>query len=139
MKFRSDVGGKIVGLRYYKASSNTGTHVGSLWSRSGTLLARATFTSETTSGWQTVTFSSPVTIQAGVTYIASYHTNSGYYAQDKNGFVNSIDRGPLHGLRKGVDGPNGVFAYSSTAAFPSSGWNGNAPNYFVDVQFVPSA
>ena len=32
VKFRSDVAGTISGIRFYKASANTGTHVGSLWS-----------------------------------------------------------------------------------------------------------
>ena len=70
----------ITGIRFYKGSANTGTHVGDLWSSSGTLLATATFTNETASGWQQVNFSSPVSITAGTTYIASYHTNTGHYA-----------------------------------------------------------
>ena len=41
------------GIRFYKAVANTGTHVGSLWTASGQLLASATFTGETASGWQT--------------------------------------------------------------------------------------
>jgi len=57
--FRSDVGGYIAGIRFYKNSANTGTHVGSLWGSSETLLATATFTSETSSGWQQVNFSQP--------------------------------------------------------------------------------
>ncbi len=46
VKFRSDVAGTITGIRFYKASTNTGTHVGNLWSSSGTLLATATFSGE---------------------------------------------------------------------------------------------
>ena len=56
MKFRSDVDGFVTGIRFYKGSQNTGTHVGSLWTTSGQRLATATFTNETTSGWQEVTF-----------------------------------------------------------------------------------
>ena len=44
MAFTTDTNGYITGARFYKASTNTGTHVGSLWSASGTLLAQATFT-----------------------------------------------------------------------------------------------
>ena len=44
------------------------------------LLATATFTNETASGWQQVNFSTPITIAAGTTYVASYHTNVGRYA-----------------------------------------------------------
>ena len=44
VKFRSDVNGFITGIRFYKGSANTGTHVGSLWTSRGQLLATATFT-----------------------------------------------------------------------------------------------
>ena len=59
VKFRSDVAGTVTGVRFYKAAANTGTHTGSLWSADGTRLAQATFTRESATGWQTVTFSSP--------------------------------------------------------------------------------
>ena len=65
LKFRSDVAGTITGIRFYKASTNTGSHVANLWSSSGTKLATATFTGETASGWQQVNFASPVSITAG--------------------------------------------------------------------------
>src|SRR5262249_2324355 len=60
VKFRSDVAGYILGLRFYKGSGNTGSHVGTLWNSSGTVLARATFSGESASGWQQVNFASPV-------------------------------------------------------------------------------
>ena len=44
VKFRAQVDGQITGLRFYKGTTNTGTHVGHLWSRTGTMLAEATFT-----------------------------------------------------------------------------------------------
>ena len=39
VKFKSDSSGTITGLRFYKAAANTGTHVGTLWTASGTALA----------------------------------------------------------------------------------------------------
>jgi len=80
--FRSDVNGYIAGIRFYKSAANTGTHVGNLWSSSGALLATATFTSETTSGWQQVNFSEPVAITANTGYVASYHSTGGHYSAD---------------------------------------------------------
>src|SRR5262245_13515730 len=41
VKFRSDAAGFINGIRFYKSSQNTGTHIGSLWSATGTLLGSA--------------------------------------------------------------------------------------------------
>ena len=60
MKFRSDEDGFITALRFYKQPNNTGTHVGHLWSGTGQLLAAATFTGETASGWQQVELPNPV-------------------------------------------------------------------------------
>ncbi len=80
VKFRSTQNGFITGVRYYKGAGTTGTHIGQLWSSSGTLLAQTTYTNETASGWQQALFSSPVAITAGVTYIASYHSPSGDFA-----------------------------------------------------------
>src|SRR5262249_44122056 len=77
VRFTPAVGGTITGLRFYKGPINTGAHVADLWSSSGQLLATATFTNETASGWQQVSFSQPVAVTAGTTYVASYHTNVG--------------------------------------------------------------
>src|SRR6185369_5793133 len=38
VRFRADVDGVINSIRFYKFSANTGTHVGSLWTNTGTLL-----------------------------------------------------------------------------------------------------
>ena len=135
VKFRSDTSGYITALRFYKATTNTGTHVGHIWSSSGTLLASATFTSETGSGWQQVNFSTPIAVSANTTYIASYFAPSGHYSADVNAFAKTgIDNAPLHVLANGVDGPNGVYVYSSTAGFPTNSYQ--ATNYWVDVVYT---
>jgi hypothetical protein len=133
VRFRADANGLISGVRFYKASTNTGTHVGSLWSNSGTLLATATFTGETASGWQQVTFSTPVGITANTTYVVSYHTNTGNHGYNGAYFASAgADNAPLHALANGVDGANGVYLYGATA-FPTQTWN--ATNYWVDVVY----
>jgi hypothetical protein len=133
VKFRSDVAGYISGVRFYKGSTNTGQHIGNLWTSTGTLLATATFSNETASGWQQVSFSPAVAISANTTYVASYHTNTGNYAVDDSYFTSTgVDRAPLHALANGVD-PNGVFVYGPTSTFPNQTYN--AGNYWVDVVF----
>src|SRR5439155_21192406 len=82
LKFRSDVPGAITGIRFYKFAENTGPHVGSLWTATGSLLASAGFRAETASGWQQVDFSSPIDIASNTTYVASYHCEGGYYGID---------------------------------------------------------
>jgi len=134
VKFRSDVAGNIIGIRFYKASTNTGTHVGNLWSSSGTRLATATFTGETASGWQQVNFATPVAISANTVYVASYHTNVGHYGIDEYCFATvGVDNPPLHALADGVSGGNGVYRYGSTSTFPNLSWH--AFNAWVDVVF----
>jgi hypothetical protein len=133
VKFRSDVAGSITALRFYKDATNTGTHVGHLWSSAGQLLATATFTGETASGWQQVSLSSPVAISPNTTYIVSYHTNVGHYSADEGYFANSgVNNGPLHALANGADGPDGVYHYGS-AAFPTNTYH--STNYWVDIVF----
>ena len=135
VKFRSDVAGTVTGVRFYKGTTSTGTHTGTLWSASGTRLATATFTGETKSGWQQVTFSTPVSISPNTVYVVSYHTNVGNYAYTAAYFTSkSADNGPLHAPASGTVGGNGVYRYSSSSVFPNSTFNGN--NYWVDVVFV---
>jgi hypothetical protein len=132
VRFTSDVGGTVTGVRFYKGAGNTGTHVGHLWSASGTLLATATFTGETASGWQQVDLATPVAIAANTVYVASYYAPSGHYAGDNGYFASSgVDSGPLHALADGASGGDGVYAYGSGVAFPSSSYR--ATNYWVDV------
>ena len=123
----------LKGIRYYKSASNTGTHIGQLWTSTGTLLGQATFTGETSSGWQQVNFTSPVAITAGVTYIAAYHSSAGNYSASINYFTSTVANGPLKNLANGEDGPNGLYRYTSTPAFPNSSYSSS--NYWVDVVF----
>ncbi|HYY70151.1 MAG TPA: DUF4082 domain-containing protein, partial [Terriglobales bacterium] len=138
VKFKSDLDGFITGIRFYKAGANTGTHVGNLWTNTGRLLASATFTNESASGWQQVDFSTPVAIAAGVVYVASYHTNVGHYSFDSQYFANiGVDNPPLHALQNGISGGDGVFAYGSISLFPANSFN--SANYWVDVAFTASS
>jgi hypothetical protein len=135
VKFKADVNGSITGIRFYKGTGNTGTHVGNLWTASGTNLASVTFGNETASGWQQALFSSPVAITAGTVYVASYLAPAGHYAADNGYFASAgVDNAPLHALQDGVSGGDGVYAYGSTSSFPSNTWQSS--NYWVDVVFA---
>ena len=136
MKFKTDVPGTITGIRFYKGSGNTGTHVGILWSSTGQLLASAIFSGETASGWQQVNFSAPVAITANRVYVASYHTSVGHYSDDQNYFSKKgVDRPPLHLLQNGISGVDGVLVYGAAISCPKQGWHSS--NYWVDVVFNP--
>src|SRR5664280_959812 len=137
VRFRADTNGFIRGIRFYKGSGNTGTHLGRLWTSSGTRLASATFTGESATGWQQVTFSSPIAITAGTTYIASYYAPVGRYADDEGVFATGVDNGPLHAPASVTGSPNGIYRYGANGGFPSSTYL--STNYWVDVVFAPSA
>ena len=132
MKFQTDVAGTITGLRYYKSAQDTGTHVGHLWTATGTLLATATFTNESASGWQTAALAQPIDVQAGTSYITSYHSN-GNYAATGNFFSSDIVNGHLRALADATSGGNGVYAYGASGSFPNSSFN--RTNYGADVVF----
>jgi len=133
VSFKSDVNGYITGIRFYKGVNNTGTHLGHLWSSAGTLLASATFTGETASGWQQVNFSNPVAITANTVYVASYYT-TGHWSADWSYFAGKgFDNAPLHALANGNGAANGVYVYGNGTVFPTN--TTQAANYWVDVAF----
>ena len=132
LRFSSTTGGLVTGVRFYKGSKNTGTHVGHLWSNTGSLLATVTFTNETASGWQQANFTNPVQISAGTVYVISYFAPKGSYSVNKRYAWSSLSAPPL-----AVSGSSpGVYAYGSASAFPKS--TSNSSNYWVDVVFTPS-
>ncbi len=135
VKFRSTVNGYICGIRFYKSSSNTGTHVGTLWSGAGQPLAQATFSNETASGWQQVDFATPVAITANTVYIASYHAPVGRYSVNENYFGSGVTSGTLYAPSSAESNGNGVYLYG-TGGFPTNSFQ--ASNYWVDVVFTTS-
>lgn len=136
VKFRSSITGYIRGIRFYKVAGNNGTHTGELYLGSGSRLASAVFTGETNSGWQTVTFSSPVAVAAGVTYIASYYSPTGTYSTTLHGFDAAIVNLPLTGLANGTDGSNGVYSYGAAPLLAKSTYQNS--NYWVEPIYSPT-
>lgn len=133
VKFLSKVAGRITGVRFFKnGSQNGGPHTGTLWTSTGTQLATGTFANETATGWQTLTFASPVTVQANTVYIASYTAPIGRYSATKNFFASSLVNGNLTAPSSGSSGGNGLYKYGARAV-PTQTYQ--ATNYFVDVVF----
>lgn len=130
MRFTSDNPGLIQAIRYYKSPSETGTHVGRIWSSTGQPLATVTFTNEGASGWQQQALATPLTINAGTTYVVSVNTN-GYYAVTSQGFASGISNA-------GLNAPVGAGVYNDVAgAFPTIVYQNE--NYFRDIVFAPSS
>ena len=113
VKFQATVNGTITGVRFYKGAGNTGTHTGKLWTSTGTLLASATFSNETATGWQQVNFSTPIAITANTTYVVWYRAPRGRYAADEQYFSAAYTNAPLRALANGEQGGNGVYKYGA--------------------------
>jgi len=133
-KIKSDVAGTITALRFYKGAGNSGTHVGNVWSTTGTKLASVTFTGESASGWQEQALATPLAITAGTTYVVSYFAPAGHYAATENAFNTAFDNAPLHAPATATS-PNGVYAYTASSVFPANTYL--ATDYGVDVVFAP--
>ena len=130
-EFRSSASGYITAIRFWKASSETGQHIGHIWSATGQLLASATFASETASGWQQQALASPLSIAANAVYTVSVNTGNTYYAYSTNGLAAAVVNQQL----SSVVGNNGVSGPPSR--FPTTGFYHT--NYFRDVAFSPGS
>ena len=132
VKIFSDVAGRVLGCSFYKAPTNTGAHVVSLWDSAGKLLASQVAPAETSSGKQSVLFSSPVSIAAKQTFMCGYFAPAGHFSYDKSAFTVQKNVSPLH-----VPVNGGVYVYGTQPTRPpTSFWQGG--NYWVDVLFSPS-
>ena len=128
VKFKTSTGGTVTAVRFYKGFYNIGSHRRPVELYRQLLARRAV--DESITGWQTVYFTTPVHIDAGTTYVASYHSN-GYYSATNNYFTTPVNSGLLS-----VEANGGVYAYRAHRPFPA---NGGARNYWVDVVFQPDA
>lgn len=125
-RFTSDATGVVTGVRFYKSPGNTGVHVGSLWNQNGVELASGTFTNESASGWQQLTFSEPVPIAKDTPYVVAYRSPSGRYSATPNAFSErDLSWDPLR-----VTSTAGAYTYAT--GFPGGT---SSTNYLVDVVF----
>lgn len=128
LRFTSDVAGKVLAVRFWKSSNESGTHVGNLWTVDGQLLASATFIGESPSGWQQQSFSSPVPVSPNTEYVISVNTGNAFYSQTNGGLAGGVVNGHL----QSIIGNNGV--YGTPAQFPTSAFQDT--NYFRDLVFT---
>lgn len=129
VRFTSSQTVTITGVRVYRVSP--GAVTGHLWDgASGSLLATGSFSGSGTHSWQDLFFPVPVAIEAGRTYVASYHVPDAQYAIQYDYFGAGADTvGPITPLSDG----NGVYCYdsdpSNCAGFPANTYRDT--NYWV--------
>ncbi|WP_225285088.1 DUF4082 domain-containing protein [Nocardioides nematodiphilus] len=133
LRFTPQSDGFISGVRFYKGTGNTGTHVGSLWDSSGQRLGSVTFANETATGWQQATFGAGIPVSAGQTYTVSYTAPNGHYAYQYWAFNEAPLLAPPLQVAGGFGAaPAGVYALAGK--YPQSNYEGS--QYYVDALFT---
>jgi hypothetical protein len=133
VKFTSSQNMNITGVRVYRVSP--GSVTGHLWDGAGgTPLATGTFSGSDTHSWQDLMFSPAVPIQAGHTYVASYHVSDTQYTFQHDFFTTSgYSVGPITALSSPDSSGNGVYCYdndpTNCAVFPVNTFRDS--NYWV--------
>jgi hypothetical protein len=126
-RFKTSVAGVVTHIRFYKGTSNTGTHTGYLWSANGTRLSSVIFTNETASGWQTAVLATPVRLTVGAEYRVGMYGTSNRYPVTTGGLSAAVSSGPLSTIATGGASVN-------STSFPSTT---STNKYWVDVIFDP--
>lgn len=133
MRFVSDQDGYITKLRFYAESGITAGYTGQVWTNSGSLLGSTAFLASPFAGWQEARLDPPVEVDAGVVYVATYHSPTGAYVYSPGGFDTAVVNPPVSAPAATQDQPNGVYVYSTTPAFPAKTYANS--NYWIDVVY----
>ncbi|HEX3769131.1 MAG TPA: DUF4082 domain-containing protein, partial [Puia sp.] len=139
MRFQASVPGQITGVRFWQNALMSGIHTVALYANGGGApLATATVNDPivTTSNWRPVTFTTPVTITPGVTYVVATFMANTYYVFSTGDFATPIVNGVLTGLQHdAITSPNAVYDYGPALQFPTSFYTPGT-NYWVDPIFA---
>jgi hypothetical protein len=122
--------GTISGVRYWRSSDQPDTQAGALWTAGGQLVASASASSDQ-SGWQTARFAAPVKVDAGDSFVVSYHAPQGGYAFTADYHGSAVSSG------LSIPSSNaGRFTYASSTRFPTHSYR--STSYWVTPVFTPA-
>lgn len=140
--------GTVSGIQFMSPVTISGTFDGVLWQATaddspantgtGTQLATASFGTPASATLTTCTFSSPVSVTAGVTYVCGVRTSDGRYPATVGFFIGALIVGNITAVSdQGATAlgtmANGRFADGSITLYPASTFNSNG--YFVGPIF----
>jgi hypothetical protein len=117
---------QLTALRYYRASSESGTHTARVWTAAGSLIGSTTFQSDAGPGWKEQALATPISLTPGQVYVVSVGFNS-YYSATQFGLQTPAVSGPLRSVAVAT---NGVYG-DAAGLFPTSSYRSS--NYFVDL------
>lgn len=142
--------GAVTGVRFYATVTVSGTYTARLYqpttaddavTPAGTLLAEKVAGVAPTGGtWNTITFDTPVAVDASTLYRAVLHSAAGRYVATLSFFAGDVVNGDITADANGDDPTGlgslrqGTFAISATPTYPSGAGNGTC--YFVDVEYT---
>jgi len=142
MRFQASVPGQISGISFWQEGLMNGSHTVALFNNAGgPPIATATINDAAVpvALWRTATFSAPVTITPGVTYVAAVFMANGYYSWSTTGSTfaaGPVVNGVLTGLQSNPPGTaNGVYDYGASLTFPTSSFT-LGTNYWIDPVFA---
>ncbi|OLT21972.1 hypothetical protein BJF81_14095 [Ornithinimicrobium sp. CNJ-824] len=130
VRFTSERPGKVTALQFYRSPAQTQSYTASLWDLNGTLLGQTTFPASSTPGWQTASLPTPVSLNKGRRYVASYLASGGRHVVTPDGFADSWEANGFI-----VPAGGGVAAAGTKSVRPRSSADG--ANFLVDVVFEP--
>ena len=132
VEFTADQPGVVTALRYHEGADWTAPptpRTAHLRAADGGVLAAVTLPDEPGAGWRTVALPSPVRLTPGTTYVVSYFSPDGNYANDDRFFAADYASSPLH-----VKAGGGAYAYAAQTQLPNVA---STANYWADVVFAP--
>lgn len=142
------VSGTVSGIQFMSPVTISGTFDGVLWqataddapasSGTGTVLATASFGTPSSASLTTCTFSSPVAVTAGVTYVCGMRTSAGRYPATGAFFTSALVVGNITAVQdQSVTAlgtmANGRFIGGSITLYPTDTFNSNG--YFIGPIF----
>jgi hypothetical protein len=132
VRVRPLVNGTISAIRFYRGVADNDGHQVNLWSATGELLATAAASGGT--GWIEVPIT-PVQVQAGLIYVASYLAPNGNYAYTYERFTSAgvVASSLIEAPSSSQVGGNGVYMYGG--GFPTLTYRDS--DYGVDIVFRP--
>ncbi len=119
VKVTVDRQAQLTAIRFYKDSKETGTHVGRVWSSTGTQIGSVTFANETAPDGRQQALAYSDHAPARNDYVVSVNANA-YFVVTPRRPRQSVGNGPLHSV---ADNANGVFAIRLQGTFPTQSYN----------------
>jgi hypothetical protein len=138
--FRAEVGGAIIGIRFYRFSGDEGPHTGSIWTSRGRRLATVEFAATPAIGWQEAALDRPLAIAADRPLVVSVFSPASAELATGDAFAGMVQPRPNGEASLRVSSPrrhdDPRFAYHlGGSGFPATAAADRA--FWLDVVFVP--